>query len=76
MSGITGGPFVVATLIKVAIFFTAMMLAVMLATIVERKVAGFIQDRSGPNRVGPWGMLQVIADGIKNIIKEETMPAQ
>ena len=76
MRPIAGGAFAIATLVKVAVFFTVMMLAVMLATIVERKVAGFIQDRSGPNRVGPWGALQVIADGIKNIIKEETMPAQ
>jgi len=66
---------VLATLAKVLLFFTVLMLSVMLSTIVERKVAGFIQDRSGPNRVGPWGILQVIADGIKNIIKEETMPA-
>ena len=76
MEPVTGGAFVIATIIKVAVFFTVMMLSVMLATIVERKIAGFIQDRSGPNRVGPWGALQVIADGIKNIIKEETMPAQ
>ncbi len=75
MSPITGGAFVVATLAKAGLFFTVLILSVMLSTIVERKFAGFIQDRSGPNRVGPWGMLQVIADGIKNIIKEETMPA-
>ena len=76
MELISGGAFVVATILKVILFFTIMMLLVMLVTIIERKVAGFIQDRSGPNRVGPWGMLQVIADGIKNIIKEETMPEQ
>jgi NADH-quinone oxidoreductase subunit H len=76
MEPVSGAAFVVATIIKAAVFFTVMMLSVMLATIVERKIAAFIQDRSGPNRVGPWGALQVIADGIKNIIKEETMPAQ
>ena len=76
MSPVSGGAFAVATLVKVAVFFTVLMLAVMLSTIFERKVAGFIQDRSGPNRVGPWGLLQVIADGIKNLIKEETMPDQ
>ena len=74
MNPVSGGAFAVATLVKVAAFFTILMLAVMLSTIVERKVAGFIQDRSGPNRVGPWGLLQVIADGLKNLIKEETMP--
>ena len=76
MSPVSGGAFAVATLVKVAVFFTVLMLAVMLSTIFERKVAGFIQDRSGPNRVGPWGLLQVIADGLKNLIKEETMPDQ
>ena len=76
MSPVSGGAFAVATLAKVAVFFTVLMLAVMLSTMVERKVAGFIQDRSGPNRVGPWGLLQAIADGLKNLIKEETMPDQ
>jgi len=76
MPGVTGTAFVIATAAKALLFFTLAMLCVMLATIVERKIAGFIQDRSGPNRVGPWGILQVIADGVKNIIKEETMPAE
>jgi len=76
MPAVTGTAFAIATALKVFLFFTLAMLCVMLATIVERKIAGFIQDRSGPNRVGPWGLLQVIADGIKNIIKEETMPKE
>ena len=76
MSPISGGAFALATLGKAVVFFTVLMLVVMLATIVERKVCGYIQDRSGPNRVGPWGLLQVIADGLKNLIKEETMPDQ
>jgi NADH-quinone oxidoreductase subunit H len=37
-------------------------------------VSAWIQDRLGPNRVGPFGLLQPIADGIKNILKEETFP--
>jgi len=48
---------------------------VALTTLVERRVAGFIQDRYGPNRVGPFGLFQPIADGLKNFLKEETMPA-
>ena len=76
MNPVTGGAFVLATVGKVLVFFSVLMLAVMFATIFERKVCGFMQDRSGPNRVGPWGLLQVIADGLKNLLKEETMPEQ
>src|SRR5207249_12269627 len=37
--------------------------------------AGFIQERFGPNRVGPWGLFQPVADGLKFIFKEEVIPA-
>ena len=42
---------------------------------VERKLAAFMQDRVGPNRVGPWGLFQPIADGMKFILKEDVIPA-
>ena len=46
----------------------------MYSTLIERKVAGFLQDRLGPDRAGPWGLFQPLADGIKLFFKEEFMP--
>jgi len=66
--------FVVVGIAKVLGVFTVVMVGVAYMTLAERRVSAFIQDRLGPNRVGPFGLLQPIADGIKNIIKEETMP--
>ncbi len=42
--------------------------------LLERKVASWVQDRLGPNRVGPWGLLQPLADGLKFIVKEDYRP--
>ena len=50
------------------------LLVAMYATLLERKVAGFFQDRLGPDRAGPWGLLQPLADGVKLFFKEEFMP--
>jgi len=50
------------------------LLVAMYSTLIERKVAGWFQDRHGPNRAGPWGLLQPLADGIKLFFKEEFMP--
>jgi NADH-quinone oxidoreductase subunit H len=66
--------FVVATIVKMLVVFTIYMVAVAYTTLAERKISAWIQDRHGPNRVGPWGLFQVLADGVKNIMKEETMP--
>ncbi len=46
------------------------------STYAERKVAAFLQDRIGPNRAGPWGLLQPLADGGKMFFKEDFIPAQ
>jgi NADH-quinone oxidoreductase subunit H len=66
--------FLISSAIKVLLVFTVTMVTVAMLTLLERKVAGWIQDRNGPNRVGPSGLLQPIADGLKNILKEETYP--
>lgn len=67
-------PFLIATVIKMIVFFSVYMVGVAYTTLAERKISGWIQDRHGPNRVGPWGLFQVLADGVKNIMKEESMP--
>jgi len=64
----------VATIVKMLILFTIYLVGVALLTLAERKIAGWIQDRLGPNRVGPGGIAQPLADGLKNIMKEETYP--
>ncbi len=58
----------------VAILLLSLMIA-MYATLAERKIAGFFQDRLGPNRAGIFGLLQPVADGMKLFFKEEFMPA-
>lgn len=72
---ISGGWALAATALKVLAVFSGVMVIVAYTTLAERKVSAWIQDRPGPNRVGPFGLLQPIADGIKNILKEETLPA-
>lgn len=70
------GVFMLFTIIKLLVVFTVYMLGVAMLTLAERKIAGWAQDRHGPNRVGPWGLLQPAADGIKNFMKEEAAADQ
>ena len=67
-------PFIVFTVLKLLVVFTVYLVGVALLTLAERKISAWIQDRHGPNRVGPGGLLQPAADGLKNIMKEETYP--
>lgn len=60
---------------KMLLVFTVVMVGVALLTLMERKVSAWMQNRLGPNRVGYGGLLQPAADGLKNILKEETYPA-
>jgi NADH-quinone oxidoreductase subunit H len=68
--------FLLAASLKVTVVFTVIMVTVAMLTLMERKVSAWMQDRYGPNRVGPTGLLQPIADGLKNILKEETLPRE
>ncbi len=66
--------FLIEKLILIALVVTLSMIVAMYATYGERKVAAFIQDRIGPNRAGPLGLLQPLADGGKLFFKEEIIP--
>jgi NADH-quinone oxidoreductase subunit H len=64
------------TLLKIFVVFNAVMAAVTFLVWVERRISAFIQDRLGPNRVGPYGLLQPLADAIKLLHKEDLIPGQ
>lgn len=62
-------------IILVTVVFAITLLVAMYATYGERKIAAFMQDRVGPDRAGPFGILQPLADGVKMFMKEELIPA-
>jgi NADH-quinone oxidoreductase subunit H len=69
----TAFPYVV-TLVAIVLAFQGVLMIVAYTVLAERKVLGWIQGRIGPNRVGPWGLLQPFADLLKFIFKEEIVP--
>lgn len=66
--------FLVYKLILITVILLVSLGIAMYATLLERKFAGFLQDRFGPDRAGKWGLLQPLADGGKLFFKEEYMP--
>src|SRR6201989_2294171 len=64
----------IVKLVLIVVIFVISLVVAMYSTYAERKVAAFFQDRIGPNRAGPWGLLQPLADGGKMFLKEEIIP--
>src|SRR6195952_430099 len=62
-------------LLKVLAVFVFLVVMTLFSIVFERKVVGRMQNRIGPNRTGPWGILQSLADGVKLAFKEEITPA-
>lgn len=65
---------IIFKLILIASIFGVSLVTAMYSTLAERKFAGFFQDRLGPDRAGPFGLLQPLADGVKLFTKEEIIP--
>ncbi|MDS4012938.1 MAG: NADH-quinone oxidoreductase subunit NuoH [Candidatus Accumulibacter sp.] len=75
LQGLFGPVFpLVWTVLKIVLIIAPLLLGVAYLTFVERKVIGWMQVRIGPNRVGPWGLIQPIADGLKLLLKEVVIP--
>ncbi len=67
---------IVSSLLNIAVLLGVFLTLFALMSVLERKILGRMQNRYGPNRVGPFGLLQPVADGIKMLIKEDIVPAR
>ena len=67
--------FILLSLLKVAVVTVILLTAVAYTVLLERKVVGRLQNRWGPSRVGPFGLLQPLADGLKLFLKEDMIPS-
>ncbi len=80
LSWLTGAPGwvvqITSCLINIFALLAVFLTLFALMSVLERKILGRIQNRYGPNRVGPFGLLQPVADGIKMLIKEDIVPAR
>jgi NADH-quinone oxidoreductase subunit H len=66
--------FALWSLLKSVVYTVVLLMGIAYTVLLERKLVGRIQNRWGPNRVGPWGLLQPLIDGIKLFLKEELIP--
>ncbi len=66
--------FLLFSVIKIVGVIAVLMPMIAYSVVAERRISAFIQDRIGPNRVGPFGMLQPLADGVKFLLKEDFTP--
>jgi NADH-quinone oxidoreductase subunit H len=80
LSWIAGAPDwiiqITSSLINIVALLAAFLTLFALMSVLERKILGRMQNRYGPNRVGPFGLFQPVADGIKMLIKEDIVPAR
>lgn len=67
---------IIEKVILISVVLGISLITAMYTTLAERKIAGFLQDRHGPNRAGPFGLLQPLADGVKLFTKEEIIPRE
>ena len=65
----------IPTLITIVVVLGVILTACMYLVLAERKVSAWMQDRIGPNRVGPYGLFQPVADGLKILLKEGVIPS-